>query len=139
MLNLSRRRLTRGFSLLELLVVISIIGILMAMGAVAFTTVQKKGRDARRQGDIKAMGDALEQYYAEFTTYTGSCAAIGTYMPGGIPLDPKTGVAYTCDDTLNAGADYCVTAELDNTTGGNCEVCDATGANKTHYCQHARQ
>ena len=60
-----------GFSLLELLVVISIIGILIAISAVGFTTAQKRGRDARRRGDLKAWQDALEQTYAEHTNYQG--------------------------------------------------------------------
>ncbi|MFZ1721320.1 MAG: type II secretion system protein, partial [Microgenomates group bacterium] len=53
----SRFRTSRqsGFSLLELLVVISIIAILVAMGVAGFTTAQRKARDARRSGDLKAI------------------------------------------------------------------------------------
>lgn len=53
-----------GFTLLELLVVISIIGLLIAMGAASYATAQKKGRDARRKEDIRAIKNAVEQCYS---------------------------------------------------------------------------
>ncbi|NOY14771.1 MAG: type II secretion system protein [bacterium] len=52
-----------GFTLLELLVVITIIAILAAIGLGNYTRTLSRGRDARRRADLKAVQNALEQYY----------------------------------------------------------------------------
>ncbi|MBU1000240.1 prepilin-type N-terminal cleavage/methylation domain-containing protein, partial [Patescibacteria group bacterium] len=46
---------SKGFTLVELLVVISIIAILSVIGIVVFTGVQKGARDAKRKADINAI------------------------------------------------------------------------------------
>lgn len=90
----------RGFTLLELLVVISIIGILIAMGTVSYTTAQKKGRDSRRKGDLKAIQNAMEECYSLATEYPTSvsggspliCTDGGsTQVMDSVPRDPKSG------------------------------------------------
>src|SRR3990167_5250220 len=53
-----------GFTLMELLVVISIIAILISIGLTSFSTAQKKARDSKRKSDIKEVQNALEQYYS---------------------------------------------------------------------------
>lgn len=116
-----KHRLSRGFTLLEVLVVVAIIGILISIGTAAYTSAQKKSRDARRQGDLRSIQNAFEQYYADTSAYptSASCTVASTYLPAGIPKDPKTNVAYaiTCDAT---GATYCSCALLEGTTtGGN--------------------
>jgi len=108
----------RGFTLLEILVVISIIGILLGLGSVAFSTAQKKGRDARRRSDMKAVQSALEQYYSVNSTYA---APIGA----------------TCGSSLagsctTAASSYCACAVLEDTTGGNYGAGCAAGT--THFC-----
>ncbi len=124
-----------GFTLLEMLVVISIIGILMAIGAVSFSTAQQKGRDAKRRGDVKAMQNGFEQYYANNSGAYGTCSEMesdNTIFPGGAPTDPKTGASYSCND-LTAG--YCLCAELDDDNAGNDDgdgACQFDGT--THYC-----
>lgn len=50
----------QGFTLIELMVAITIVAILSMMGLVAFTSVQKNARDSRRRGDIDAIAIALE-------------------------------------------------------------------------------
>jgi prepilin-type N-terminal cleavage/methylation domain-containing protein len=132
----------KAFTLLELLVVISIIGILIALGVVAFSTAQQKSRDARRRGDIKAMQQGFEQYYAENNGSYGTCdemKADNNIFPGGPPTDPKTNNNYSC----GVGGDgYCVCANLE-TGGGNAggsSPCPDSGlapgasANEDWYC-----
>lgn len=118
-----------GFTLLELLVVIAIIGILISMGAVAFSTAQKKSRDSRRRADMKVMQDAFEQYYADNTEYDTCATMAGVeYLPGGLPEDPKNanGYVYVCNGD---SASYCVCASLLEDTGsGNA---NAPGASTT--------
>lgn len=53
---------SRGFTLVELLVVIAIIGILASLGFFGFQTAQKKARDAQRKNDLKEVKQALEAY-----------------------------------------------------------------------------
>ena len=54
----------RGFTLLEMLVVISIIGVFLGVGAVSYSTAQKKARDTKRNMDLKAIQNCMEQYYS---------------------------------------------------------------------------
>lgn len=122
-----------GFTLLELLIVISIIGILIALASVSFTTAQQKGRDAKRRGDIKAMQNAFEQYYANSNgAYGASCATMQASLPGGLPVDPKTGAAYTCNSAGGATTGYCVCADLEG-VGGNATALPSGGSTTCTY------
>ena len=125
----------KGFTLLEVLIVIAIIGILVSIGLASYSTAQSKSRDARRRGDLKAMQNAWEQYYAESAnaakTTTGKKIS-ATYLPAGIPTDPQ-GSAYT-NPTCSASA-YCFCADMEsdaaNNSGANCDYAAGT---KTLYC-----
>lgn len=59
----------RGFTLVELLIVIIIIGILATLVIVTFTGVQAKARDSKRQTDIGALDSHLEAFFAENSYY----------------------------------------------------------------------
>jgi len=54
----------KGFTILELLVVIGIIAVLITAGTVSYSTSQKVARDARRLQDLNDMRNAFEQYYS---------------------------------------------------------------------------
>ncbi len=54
-----------GFTLVELLVVISIIAILVAVTSGSFLNSQKRSRDTSRKTELKALSDALNMYYAD--------------------------------------------------------------------------
>lgn len=88
-----------GFTLVELLVVITIIAILSVIGMAVFTGVQKNARDARRREDINAIANALEAN----RTNSGYIALAGTqFASGAIPLlDPQSNTyCATSDSTL---------------------------------------
>lgn len=58
-----------GFTIVELLIVIVVIGILAALVVTTFNGIQQKGRDTERETDIKAIHGQLEAYYAQNGTY----------------------------------------------------------------------
>lgn len=64
----------KGFTLVELLVVITIIAILASIGLVMYSGVQKSGRIAKRIGDLKAIQTALELYHSRNGSYPATCS-----------------------------------------------------------------
>lgn len=59
----------KGFTIVELLIVIVVIGILAAIVIVAYNGVQSRAKDAKRQTDIAAITKALEIYYLDNSRY----------------------------------------------------------------------
>lgn len=102
----------KGFTLLELLVSISIIGVLISLAAVSYSSAQKKARDAKRQGDLKAIQNAMEQYYSSCGyVYPATLPAVDASLTCASPVltfldkmpsDPKTGDAYVCSPACDA-------------------------------------
>lgn len=70
-----------GFTIIELVIVIVIIGILATITLVAYNGTQARGRDTRRRTDINNMVKALELYYADNGSYpvpSGSPSPLGS-------------------------------------------------------------
>jgi len=134
----------QGFTLIELMVVVAIVGILMAAGIVTFTNAQQKSRDGRRRADIDALAKALEQYHVNNQTYYGSGSGsnqptfwvtgfhdtlLGSYFPStNLPLDPvndSTYYYYMASLTVNSAGNpdtktrFCISAQLEK-PNGNC-------------------
>src|SRR3989344_2339400 len=87
----------KGFTLIELLVVITIIAILIAAGAVSYTNAQRKGRDARRKSDLKAIQQGLDQYFSQNGKYpAGSSGSIQCNVGSTDTLTWGTS-AFTCN------------------------------------------
>lgn len=87
----SLRKRQSGFTIVELLIVIVIIGILATLVIVTFTGTQKKARDSQRQTDINAVASHLEAYYADkgyYPTFTdlSTSAFVSSDLKG---LDPE--------------------------------------------------
>ena len=59
----------KGFTLLELLIVIAIIALLSILGGISVSAQRKKANDVRRRADIHQLQVALEGYYADHQKY----------------------------------------------------------------------
>lgn len=79
----------KGFTLIELMVVVAIIAILAVVGITVFSNTQKSARDSRRQADISAIASAMEnKKVANSPTYSQIAAA--DFASGSIPVDTTT-------------------------------------------------
>ena len=85
-----------GFTLVELLIVISLISILAAMGLVQYRNSVTASREAVLKTDLFRMRDAIDQYYADKGKYPSSLDSLVSdgYMRR-IPEDPITKSADT--------------------------------------------
>ncbi len=139
----------QGFTLVELLVVVSIIAVLSVIGITIFTGAQKGARDARRKADVESISKALEAHFndsacgaAAATPYCAVTAAnAATLFAGGvIPTNPSPGGAlYTVPGA--AAATYTVCAQLENATGNYSDAgTTAVPANTgTFFCMKNQQ
>ena len=64
-----QKKFAKGFTLLELMIVMIIMGILAVIGIQTFLSSQIKGRDATRKGNLRAITQALELYYNDKSAY----------------------------------------------------------------------
>jgi len=70
----------RGFTIVELLIVVVVIAILATITVVAYTNIQARARDSQRQQDVKTIAKALELYYLDKGAYPAGSGATTTGM-----------------------------------------------------------
>lgn len=136
----------KGFTLLEVLVVIGIISVLVSISIASYSTAQKKSRDAKRKGDLKAIQNALEQYYSicdysyvttanfpaagnKLTATTANCSNLSADVDLiTMPADPLSGDNYQCLSCTTSVYTICP----DNLGGGKyLETEDCNSTNKS--------
>ncbi|CAI8744673.1 type IV pilus assembly protein PilE [Pseudomonas sp. IT-P44] len=66
------RRSNRGFTLIEIMIVIAIIGIVITIGYPSLTEYVKKGRRAEVAGLLSEQAQVLERFYSKGNVYTGA-------------------------------------------------------------------
>lgn len=110
----------QGFTLIELIVVMAILGLLATIGLGSFRSSQIKGRDAQRKNDLSQLQRGLEAYYNDKGRYPNAPLPSGewrdTTVTGGalymksVPTDPS-GYSYLYESN---GTVYKIFAHLEN-------------------------
>lgn len=77
----------RGFTVIEIIITITIMGILLTLAVVNLTATQVNGRDSERVGDIEALVANLETFYR---TGTADSSSIGRYPSTGLTNSEAT-------------------------------------------------
>lgn len=148
-----KKEKSKGFTLVELLVVISIIALLASIALGIYANVQKNSRDAKRQSDLRVIQSALEQYKADQNFYPSSMVIsesssltnntgnpsppllTKTYLKR-FPVDPNAStypykyqaLPNNCDNSARTCTSYCLYAKVENSANRVDTSCpDQTG------------
>jgi general secretion pathway protein G len=138
------RSRAKGFTLIEILIVVAIIAILASVVLVGLGPTQKEGRDSRRIQDLAQIQTALELFYNHCGFYPGSNEDNGNTCPSGfgsglagahsdyetmktevtnlsalgtpqLPEDPSGGSYQYLYESGNSGNSYTLAATLEDT------------------------
>lgn len=128
----------KGFTLIEILISISIIAVLTAVGIVSYVSINRNARDAKRRGDIEQIRSALEFYRSDKGYYpsrgdgifiAASDLLLVTDMTNyiaAIPSDPKGDTnpymykATNLSATTGQYYGYCLSALIEGTGLTSC-------------------
>lgn len=108
-----RRNYLTGFTIVELIVVIAVIGILYTIVIGSVSSSKAKSRDIKRIADISVIQLALERYYDEKKMYPASLSALYDYdkfLPATDPLGNGYLYAAAADSSFNTACN-----------GGSCQ------------------
>lgn len=131
----------KSFTLLEILVVVTIIALMGTVGVNSYSTTSKNARDAKRKADLENVKVAIVTYYQVEKAYPSANAAgwinplvVGTrkYLEN-VPSDPISGYRYkyitnTTPFRLCARLENSSSSDFDSTSCGtfNCNYCTNT-------------
>jgi type II secretion system protein G len=124
----------QGFTIVELLIVIVVIGILAAITIVAYNGVQARARDTTRKSDLSIIAKAINLYYSDNGAYppgaAGWCTelsnppypqtrdALKTYIAK-VPQDPKYANVPLDYFYRNNGTGFDLYAQMEGTGNGS--------------------
>ena len=103
--GLNRKAKRRGFSLLELLAVVTILGIIAVVVVPRISVSSTKAKTEANKQNKAEINSAVERWYFEKGTYPAAnlsdIGADANYFPSGIPTNPVDGSVYTLNATTN--------------------------------------
>lgn len=119
------KRMQAGFTLIEVMIVVAIVGILTAIAVPAYGDYVKRGRITEAVSGLSDMRVKMEQFFQDNRTYVGACVA-GTVAP--LPAN-TTQFTFSCS-SLSASA-YTVSATGTSTMAGFTFTVDQSNVRNT--------
>lgn len=116
----------KGFTLLELIIVIGIISIMVMLGSTVYSSVQKRSRDIKRKSDLYIIRSSLQLFKSDNSFYPSRINNENddfnkNYLKI-MPSDPKSPIqSYTytkqsgCNNTTVLCTDYTISAKMEGT------------------------
>jgi len=131
----------KGFTLIEIMVVVGIIAILVLVVIFNVANTKTKSRDTLRIADVKQIQQALQSYFSSCYAYPDTLSSLvsdcnGKAILNSLPKDPETKADYTYfKNTSPLKFHICTTLESSPTSGragvasfGAGDSCDGTVA-----------
>ena len=95
----------KGFSLVELMIVVAIIGLLAAVGVPQYQKFQARARQGEAKSSLSALYSSTQSFYGEWNYYTADLADIGFGVTG-TGLRYVTGFVGICSGYPAPGATF---------------------------------
>jgi type IV pilus assembly protein PilA len=127
-----------GFTLVELMVVVAIIGVLSAVAVPNFKKYQAKSKTSEAKLQLSAVYTAQQSFYSDFDSY-GPCLLFMGFNPINEWAQRHYALGFGTGTTLNSmatvltqnGATACLTTEVACTNATTATHCSLYGAGKT--------
>jgi general secretion pathway protein G len=127
----------KGFTLMELMVVVAIIGILVSMAVPTYRTIVERAKETVLRENLYTLRDVIDQYYADKGKYPDSLESLVSagYLRR-LPIDPITGKSDWVTVPYSGNEPGQMEPTEGESTGGIWDVhsaSDAVGSDGTKY------
>ena len=118
-----RGRVPEGFSLIELLIAMTVLAILVAVAVPSYRESVAKGRRADAQAVLMEAAQFLERFHTENLRYNTSLAGVAVALPAALAAAPREGTTKYYDISIQSVATQTYTLRAVPRTGQSTDRC----------------